>query len=142
MTENNYTPELPDQNAAYPTAPAYPDAGAVMTPNPYVPQAYVQAPKQKNGTAVAGFVLSLICVLLAFSFVTVLFVFYEPEGRAFLATIFYAITTLFSLLSLILSLVGANKSKRRGSGLGLALTGTILSTATITLAPWFFPLFF
>lgn len=60
----------------------------------------VGTPKKNNGFAIAGFVVSLVSILFCGS---------------------------TSIISLVLSIVGAVKSKKIGSGKGLAIAGIIIS---------------
>lgn len=121
MTENNW---IPDPNAAQQVPPAYPAVDTQYNPNLYAPQMYVQPPKQTNGLAIAGFVTTMLAIV---SFLVLYMVDEEAAGLSFLAA------CLFTIVGLVLSIVGVSMSKQRNSGLGLAVTGLVLSTVLLII---------
>ncbi|MBP5417134.1 MAG: DUF4190 domain-containing protein [Clostridiales bacterium] len=99
---NQQQPYYPQQQSYYPQQPYYPG---------YPPQGFVDN-RQYSGTAIAGFVISLVCL-----FFPIIALFYIGE-----------------LLALVLSAVGMNdcaKNNKRGRGLGIA--GLVISITFMVL---------
>ena len=104
--EDNSVCDCQKQTPPPPPPPQPPPGYASQTGQPthvYVNQPYI---KGSNGMAVAGFVLALIAVF--FSWIPVL-------------------GWIIWLLGLIFSIIGIATAKRKQSGLGLAITGLVLS---------------
>jgi len=82
--------------------------------------------KKSNPCAVTGFVLAIVGAVLGMFFY-IPFISYASGALA----LFMALAFMLVIAGLVLSIVGQVKSKKCGSGKGLALAGTIVSSLVV-----------
>ena len=95
-------------------------------------QTNTPATPQGKGLGVAGFVISLVCIVI-FWIISPIAVLAAAAGGGMGLAMFWLI---LSILGTVLSIMGMNKLGKTGGKKGLALTGMILGIVSVLLSVW------
>jgi len=79
-----------------------------------------------NKSSIIGFVLSFISILLFFIFI------FTPETESGIDAIFWLLSAMVSICSLVFSFIGLSKSKKsNGSGKAFSIAGVIINISLL-----------